>query len=193
MKRTILVVLMVLMVTTPCSAQAVETDGIISIEGTRWQRCPMLMILPSPHIGCDESADSGIGFYQMRVYTFIGGFGFFIPARLSMYVNMLGVSTYFSYKIPPPRGNLWETGFMFPAVGFGIGITYGSTNLIIPIFSISILNKVDDNWIPPEGINDISPDEGEQGTILTDVTIGSINTNFQDNPPVEVMFDPLTV
>lgn len=176
------------MILTPCLAQEVETDGILSIEGTRWQGCPMLMILPSPHIECDESADSGIGFYQGRVYdSMVGGFN---RAMRSFYVEMLGVSTYFANTIAPPTVTIWETGFMFPAVGLGIGVTFGSTHLIIPIFSISILNKAEDNWIPPEYIFMISPFQGEQGTTLTDVTIWSANTTFQDNSPVEVIFDP---
>ena len=36
MKKTILVVLMAVMLTTPCLAQEIETDGIFSLEGTRW-------------------------------------------------------------------------------------------------------------------------------------------------------------
>jgi len=36
MKKTILVVLMVILVATPCFAQEVETDGFFSIEGTTW-------------------------------------------------------------------------------------------------------------------------------------------------------------
>jgi len=109
---------------------------------------------------------------------------------LSFYVDMLGVSTYFAYTGAPPTGTIWETGFMFPAVGLGIGVTFGSTHLIIPIFIISILNKAEDNWTPPESIFMISPDQGEQGTTLKDVTIRSINTTFQDNSPVQIIFDP---
>jgi hypothetical protein len=179
---------MVLMIATPCLAQEIETGGIFPIEGTRWQGCPTLMILPSPHIGCNESGGYEIGFYQRKVYnSMVGGFN---PAMRSFYVDMLGVSTYFANTIAPPTGTIWETGFMFPAVGLGIGVTFGSTHLIIPIFSISILNKAEDNWIPPEYIFMISPFQGEQGTTLRDVTIWSANTTFQDNSPVEVIFDP---
>ena len=39
MKRKILVVLMAVMVATPCLAQEVEPDGLFSIEGTAWQVC----------------------------------------------------------------------------------------------------------------------------------------------------------
>ena len=34
MKKTILVALIILLVSTPCFTQEVETDGILSIEGT---------------------------------------------------------------------------------------------------------------------------------------------------------------
>ena len=36
MKKTSLVALMVLMITTPCFAQEVETEGLFGVEGTYW-------------------------------------------------------------------------------------------------------------------------------------------------------------
>ena len=38
MKKTILAVLMVVLVATPCFAQEVESDEILTLEGTFWQR-----------------------------------------------------------------------------------------------------------------------------------------------------------
>jgi len=188
MKRTITAVLMALMVSTPCFAQEIETDGIFSIEGTRWQGCPTWMILPSPQIGCNESGGYEIGFYQRKVYNSMGSF--IGRVRLSFFVDMLGVSTYFGYTIAPPSGTIWVTGFMFPAVGLGIGVTFGSTHLIIPIFSISILNKAEDNWIPPESIFMISPFQGEQGTTLTDVTIMTEHTTLEDDGVRTILLMP---
>ena len=37
MKKTIIAILMVVMVATPCFAQEVETDGLFSIDGTLWE------------------------------------------------------------------------------------------------------------------------------------------------------------
>ena len=42
MKKTILAVLMVVMIATPCFAQEVEPDGLFSIEGTKWRVCTIL-------------------------------------------------------------------------------------------------------------------------------------------------------
>ena len=48
MKRTILVVLMVFVVVTPCFAQEVEPEGMLSLHGTVWQVEPTWTILPYP-------------------------------------------------------------------------------------------------------------------------------------------------
>ena len=37
MKKTILGILMVVMVATPCFAQEVEPDGLFSLDGTLWR------------------------------------------------------------------------------------------------------------------------------------------------------------
>ena len=51
MKRTILVVLMVAMVATPCLAQEIETEGLFSIEGTTWKCIGVaIQILEPPFI-----------------------------------------------------------------------------------------------------------------------------------------------
>ena len=44
MKKTILAVLMVLVIATPCFAEEVEPDGLFSIEGTRWRGCGYLRL-----------------------------------------------------------------------------------------------------------------------------------------------------
>jgi hypothetical protein len=61
---------------------------------------------------------------------------------------------------------------------------------LIPIVYMALLIKIDDNWTPPEQIMSISPNQGEQGTTLTDVSIWSRNTTFDDDSPVEISFDP---
>jgi len=66
MKRTILVVLMAVLITTPCLAQEVETDGILSIEGTRWDCCGRGFATIEPFIIPPRCFN--IGFYKGRSY-----------------------------------------------------------------------------------------------------------------------------
>ena len=61
MKKTILVIVIAVMVATPCFAQEVEPEGIFSIEGTRWQSLPTgVQLLPFPSL---VPIDWGFGFY----------------------------------------------------------------------------------------------------------------------------------
>ena len=48
MKKTILLVLMVALLATPCFAQEVETDGLFSIEGTTWRRIGVAISIGDP-------------------------------------------------------------------------------------------------------------------------------------------------
>ena len=72
MKRTILVVLMSVVIVTPCFAQEIEPDGLFSIEGTRWGYCWLELgmncrrVLCLPYVGgwCDDMA-----FYQGTGYS----------------------------------------------------------------------------------------------------------------------------
>ena len=66
MKKTILVVLMAVMVATPCFAQEVKPEGIFSIEGTLWQSLPTgVQLLPFPSL---VPIDWVFGFYGGEVY-----------------------------------------------------------------------------------------------------------------------------
>ena len=46
MKKTILVVLMTVMIATPCLAQEIEPEGIFSISGTEWRAIHLLPPIP---------------------------------------------------------------------------------------------------------------------------------------------------
>ena len=59
MRKTILLVLMAIMIVTPCMAEEVEPDGIFSLHGTSWKA-----IIIAPY-GVWER---GLGFYKGRVY-----------------------------------------------------------------------------------------------------------------------------
>jgi len=141
MKRTILVVLMLAMVTTPCFAEEIEPAGIFSIRGTVWQAVTSTLILPI--IDTDSSPDRVLSFYNGRVYNNIDGL--ITPA---IYLNMLGVSVYFIGYAQFPVLNGTEIGIMFPAVGKGMSMMFGITHGILPVLEITQFNKTADDWTP---------------------------------------------
>ena len=74
-------------------------------------------------------------------------------------------------------------------IGIGMMFSYSTSTSLPTFLGMTILIKVDDNWKLLMTIS-ISPDEGEQGTTLTDVRIYGTNTAFQYNSPVEISFNP---
>ena len=61
MKKTILIVLMAVMVATPCFAQEVETDANFSLHGTQWEVTP----ITETDLITDHSL---LSFYHDQVY-----------------------------------------------------------------------------------------------------------------------------
>jgi len=82
MKKTILVVLMAVMVATPCLAQDIEPEGIFSIEGTAWGVL-ILFPLPLPPMG------NMYAFYNHKVYFYRAG----------------------SPSVPNPGWNMYQSSF----------------------------------------------------------------------------------
>ena len=81
MKRTILVVLMIVLVATPCLAQEVETDGLFSLHGTVWEALPIgVQIFPFPFVWPTD--DLQFGFYGGKVYPDLS------PDDSSFYIDM---------------------------------------------------------------------------------------------------------
>jgi hypothetical protein len=144
MKKTILVILMVTLVATPCFAQEVEPDGAFSIDGTEWS-CMFITTEP-PFIG---TGDSCIGFYEGKVYgpaTYPFSGLQEIPS--SFYIN-LGVVSFFMGHVAGNIGQVVFVGILQP-IGIGVdvymGIYYGPPFIA---FSTRILTKINDNWTPP--------------------------------------------
>ena len=126
MKKTILVVLMALMITTPCFAQEVEPEGFFSIEGTLWQALSMgVQILPFPSL---VSLDWEFGFYGGKKYIL------FPYTHLSAGGGVL--PSYF---------------FILQPIGIGIAIEIVGPYYRRPLYlTVGLLIKIDDNWTPPE-------------------------------------------
>ena len=187
MKKTILAILTVVMVSIPCFAQGIEPEGMFSIEGTQWRASYIQILPPYPF---QISAD--IGFYGGKVYWYSDRMGW-MQYPNSFYVDALVAS--FAINIEWEEEHFAICTFVMQPPGIGVIniIAFGSYPPPFPLlffFQIGILYKIDDDWIPPATIIDISPNQGEPGTTLTDVTIKAISTTFQDNPPVEISFIP---
>ena len=146
MKKTIIVALMVLLVSTPCFAQEVEPEGIFSIEGTYWESLPTatwtIPKLPYP-------------FYCS--VGFAGGEVFLSPSVLvsgttrTNYINMLAFSI-FIIEVEPAAptskfGQAVGFGILQPAFGLGFMTWIGWYHE--PTITLMLLSKTDDNWTPP--------------------------------------------
>ena len=175
MKKIILVTLMAVMVATPCFAQEIEPEGIFSLHGTEWQALPTgVKLLPLPPSLEPLKFDSVFNFYGGRVYPEKGGDGF--------YLDMLVCSIFHGYRHRWQGGTYRWFGVLQP-IGIGIvaeSFVYYSPPYFTPLhyeLRIGLLIKASDNWAPPT-FGSISPSQGEQGTILTDVQLTCFNTKF---------------
>ena len=142
---------MVALVATPCFAQEVETDGIFSIERTRWSYCWIM-----PGIGCGKICLPAVpwdcysmGFYEGTVYSCNddgsrcgnnSGFAYIDSPLVSI---VYAVDTgYIEFDILQPSGFGVHTGFGGRGLGgLGGGSIFG--------YSIGIMFKIEDNWTPP--------------------------------------------
>jgi hypothetical protein len=194
MKKSTLAALMVVLVATPCFAQEVEPEGLFTIEGTLWNVCGISISDDQLlNIGCYE-----MGFDQGTVYSNKDN-AWSADERLS-YIDtpLVSIAYDLAFVLNAPSVNV----FIMQPSGFGV---YTDIFWVFGIncldcfdvgFGMGIMFKVADDWIPKVPEFTISPDQGEPGTTLTDVTITGVNTTFQDDPPVEIFFvqpDGLTV
>ena len=144
MKKTILAVLMVVIVSTPCFAQEGE-----SIEGTIWEVLPVgLRIFPTPGIWIP--GDLEFGFYDGKVYQNLS------PIENSSYEERLGFIVFSTANSPVSTqaiGDVIEPlyfGILQPTV---MGIVFMGDISIFPpglFIKMGLLIKTGDNWIPPE-------------------------------------------
>jgi len=187
MKKTILVLLIAVMTATPCLAQEIHPDGIFSIEGTLWESLPIgLYIFPYPWLTSD--VECRVGFYGGGVYLCSSPCSYLGSSPSSFYVDILGCSVfYIEGGVHSSLGQLPSYFGIFQPIGIGMVVKSafrdGPPDLfpyipnLFPSISIALLIKTEDNWKPPEFVS-ISPNQGEQGAILKDVTIRGLNTYF---------------
>lgn len=176
MKKTILIVLTIALFATPCLAQEVEPQGMLTIDGTVWQALPIgLKIFRLP----------GIWDTNGLQFVFYGDTG-------SSYIDMLACSIFWAVEVGPFS---YITGRYFgilQPIGIGMVVKTDFRGALTPFsppnISIALLVKIKDNWVPPEFVS-ISPNKGEQGAILKDVTIRGLNTYFAYGDNI-VMFRP---
>ena len=149
MKKTILVVLMVLMIATPCIAQEIEPEGMFSIEGTLWTTCGIPFFTTPPFVWLPKCYN--MGFYEGAVYGLSDN-----ASSIDLLVASIVTDSYTS------ESGDWDIflGIMKP---IGIGVftmllyTPESMSPLNPhpatfIYVIGIMFKIDDDWKPPPEI-----------------------------------------
>ena len=128
MKKVILIVLMLVMVATPCPAE-VAPEGSFGPENTLWEI----------QMGRQEYPNYHMGFYDGQVYL---GVQSFFAGPESSYSNFLFLSI-FSHP------GEYENYYGIVSSLLGIGITsYTNSRACIEIYYV--MTKVNNNWIPPE-------------------------------------------
>ena len=142
MKKTILAVLMVVIVSTPCFAQEGE-----SIEGTIWEVLPIgLRIFPTPGIWIP--GDLEFGFYDGKVYQNL------TPIENSSYEDKQGFIVFSTANSPVSTqaiGNVIEPLYFGIVQPTGMGIVVeGNISLIPPglFIKMGLLIKTDRRFAP---------------------------------------------
>jgi len=165
MKKTILALAIIAMVSTPCMAE-VEPDSLFSIEGTLWGSCLIAVVfresIPLIKMDCGQE----FGFYQGTVYGCRDNNCVAAPENAAKYYNLIVVSIVFILNmdlgdnffgdlaenrlylisgIMQPIG-LGELTYLEPSLSFN---PYGGFSSGIPGCGIGIMYKIDDDWTPP--------------------------------------------
>ena len=156
MKKIILVVLMTMMMYAICFAQAVEPEGIFSVDGTYWDVQSISLLLIAPSTFNLEIHRGGMGFYQGEIYDYSSpGWGGGYEGR---YIDLGVVSIAYSIGYAVVAGYFFSA-IIQPTIGWGV-FTLLEFRLIPacgyrvcspPFFhsEMGIMNKSIDNWTPP--------------------------------------------
>ena len=149
MRKTILAVFVVVILTTPCLAQEIEPDGIFSLDGTLWKysyREVVVDILPSPSSYYIVRHGGKIWFYEGNVYKFHSK-GLYVTGT---YIDtpVLGIS----YEIKKEAE--WMSFYLYvmqPTTGVGLIIrfSYVDTSYMTQlVLGLGTMIKIDNNWEP---------------------------------------------
>ena len=143
MKKTILAVLIIGMVATPCFSQEIEVDRYLTLEGTLW-------------LGLDmNEGESQLGFHGGDIYSVFKAPD--NPERcipcskrepsICYYSNLPFVAMFYTEN-QDYMGTNKEWGLMLPHLSIGITFTPIFTSFLYIYPQIYI--KVASNWVPPE-------------------------------------------
>ena len=145
MKKIVLVVLMVIMVSLPCLAQEIEPEGLFSINGTIWNMCYLGLFLPP--ISLERDCDFLL-FYQGKMYRCDDASGTYCRIKDNSFYIDLGV-------VSIVWGGVYPFGYelmILQPIGLGIYTSggLGCGYYCNFFYTIGIMYKVNDNWKPPE-------------------------------------------
>ena len=141
MKKTILVVIMVVMIATPCLAQEIEPDGLFSLEGTEWRRIGVAIRTAIPPF---RPIDDTVYFTDRTVQTTSGTIA--IIWDVDNYLDFLVLSVAWG-------GSIYHRAMMIlqPAIGVGVfsGLVYDMSRITSPPrlvgVSFGVMFKIDDD------------------------------------------------
>ena len=147
MNKTILIVLVIAIVATPCFAQELDPDGIFSLHGTEWAFIGITSV--PPIFGVSENF---IGFYNEKVYLKRHPVGPPLSTPNSFYMNFVVASFFIAST---GHNELYGGGGVYIGIvqPIGIGMTTFTGILDHPPYiglGIAILIKTNNNWIPAE-------------------------------------------
>ena len=155
MKRTLLALLMIVMITTPCFAQEIETEGLFSIEGTTWKCIGVaIQILEPPFISLYNET---VIFEDRTVQTTSGNIGILQYGYPPLDFLVLSVARAVLYEGAFRRD--YATMVLQPTIGVGMFSSiirevdrYSRIDKRFIGFGFGFMFKVDDDdWTPPEG------------------------------------------
>ena len=150
MQKTILALLITLLVTTPCLVQGVKAEEPATLDGTEWK------FVGEPNENIPVSDDS-FSFYDGKVYETCPTFGCALAHTPNYYVSGKKLGLFRAgHRTSDRTGNCENKdnlimGIMSPLNGIGI-IYYESGCFLARKRGVAVLEKVSDNWKPPEDV-----------------------------------------
>ena len=138
MRKTFLVMLMLVLVATPCFAQEIEADGYLALEGTLWLALDR------------DEYDNYIGFDKGEIYTITKqpddtascAARSQLPSNTKCYYTTLPFLAMFIYEDQYMEGKYFDLGLMLPHLS--IGLIFSNT---VPIIFPQVAIKVNSNWV----------------------------------------------